>query len=478
MSVYLNPAFNFSAGGIYNITTATSSPDDPETGNNALITSVNVNPNPATPVITPASAQLCIGGQVQLNTQFTPPPPAVSLPAISSGTIAVAIPDFSPVGATHSLNVTGVPVGASVTGISVTLNMTHTWMSDMIINLKAPNGNVLNLFNRRGGSGDNLVNTVISSASSTSLAAGVAPFTTGGPFAADAANGVGPAGVVSNVIAFSGLYSVGNGNWTLALRDNANGDVGTLTSWSIVITYQIVTPVITWTPVTGLFTNATATTAYVAGTDAYSVYSKPPATGTYVYTVTATTAAGCKASANCYSDGECPFSGHIGSIPDTVCISDQVIPLAASPVGGSWSGIGVSGTNFIPPATAIGTYTLTYSYANSFGCTSTATKRMVVKDCPERIILLRNNALLLYPNPNNGLFNIRINSVLYNYLTMKVYTNNGVLVRTQQLSGLTYSRVVPIDLTNLPGGVYIVHFYYDGGVRTSEKTFKVIIGHK
>ena len=84
--------------------------------------------------------------------------------------------------------------------------------------------------------------------------------------------------------------------------------------------------------------------------------------------------------------------------------------------------------------------------------------------------------MFLYPNPNNGQFNIKINSVLYNNLGMKVFTNNGVLVRTQQFGGLFWGRVVPIDLTNLPGGLYFVKFYYDGGVRSSEKTFRVIIG--
>jgi Secretion system C-terminal sorting domain len=99
-----------------------------------------------------------------------------------------------------------------------------------------------------------------------------------------------------------------------------------------------------------------------------------------------------------------------------------------------------------------------------------------VKDCPERLILLRDNALLLFPNPNSGLFYIKINSVLYNNLVMRVYSSTGLLVKTQQLGGLAWGRVVPIDLTNLAGGVYMVKFYYDGGARTAEKTFKVIIG--
>jgi subtilisin-like proprotein convertase family protein len=485
MGIYLSPAFNFSAGGLYNITTATSSPDDPETGNNAYTTSVNVNSNPANPAITPALTQLCLGGQVQLNTQFTASPPPVTMPAFSSGTISIPVPDGSAVGATHTLSVTGVPAGATITAMSVTLNMTHTWAGDMIFNLKAPNGNILNLDKYIGGtdaSGANFVNTVISSATGlNALTSQAAPRT--GTFRPDAINdpvtvsGIqNPNGYVSNAAAFADLYSVPNGSWTLAMADGVGFDAGTLTSWSITITYQILTPAVTWTPVTGLFTNATATTAYTAGTDAYTVYSKPATTGTYVYTATATTLAGCTASGSATVIVNGPTAITVGNIPDTVCISDQVIPLVASPTGGSWSGIGVSGTNFIPPATAVGTYTLTYTYTNSFGCTTTATKKIAVKDCPERYILLRDDALALYPNPNNGLFNIRVNTVLYNYLTMKVYTNTGVLVRTQQLGGLTWGRVVPIDLTNLPGGVYMVKFYYDGGVRTSEKTFKVIIG--
>jgi hypothetical protein len=48
---------------------------------------------------------------------------------------------------------------------------------------------------------------------------------------------------------------------------------------------------ITWTPATGLFTDAAATTAYVAGTAAASVYAKPASTQTY--TATATSPATC-----------------------------------------------------------------------------------------------------------------------------------------------------------------------------------------
>ena len=106
-----------------------------------------------------------------------------------------------------------------------------------VINLKAPNGQILNLFNQNGGSGDNLVNTVISSTGTTTFASGSAPFT--GTFAADAAIGQGPTGYVSNAANFAALYSTANGNWVLAMRDLFGGDLGILTSWSISFDYTV-----------------------------------------------------------------------------------------------------------------------------------------------------------------------------------------------------------------------------------------------
>lgn len=171
-----------------------------------------------------------------------------------------------------------------------------------------------------------------------------------------------------------------------------------------------------------------------------------------------------------------------------ICISDTLVPLVGSPVGGAWTGIGVSGFNFVPTATAIGTYTLTYTYTNSVNCTARDTTLVKVVDCPERQRLLRDDAILVYPNPNNGLFNIRINSTLYNYLGMKVFDMTGRLVNgkvtksgiDQQLvsptwSNLVYGRVIPIDLTYLPSGNYLVEFYYDDGVRTSKKGYVIQI---
>ena len=70
---------------------------------------------------------------------------------------------------------------------------------------------------------------------------------------------------------------------------------------------------------------------------------------------------------------------------------------------------------------------------------------------------------------------------------MKVYNSQGQLMNGTLINevltspiytGLVYGRVIPVDLSYLPAGVYIVKLYYDDGSRTAEKGFKVVIsGH-
>jgi len=169
----------------------------------------------------------------------------------------------------------------------------------------------------------------------------------------------------------------------------------------------------------------------------------------------------------------------VSAVPVTarVCISDTMVLLSGSPAGGLWSGPGVvPGTNqFIPYNTAVGTWPVKYKVTNTSGCSDSAVINIRVEECPERIRLLTNGGVILYPNPNNGQFNIRVNSTLYNYLGMKVFTAAGALVKHQKWSNLPYGRVLPIDLRHLASAVYLVYIYYEDGVRTSETTFKVIV---
>jgi hypothetical protein len=135
-----------------------------------------------------------------------------------------------------------LPLGAHITNMRVTLQITHEWIGDVVINLKAPNGKVLNLFNRQGcdeyDSGSNLVNTIVSSTGTIPFPPQddcsppyEPPYT--GTFTATATIGVGPTSTPSNAATFADLYSLTNGFWTLAMRDDLTLCEGVLSGWKI-----------------------------------------------------------------------------------------------------------------------------------------------------------------------------------------------------------------------------------------------------
>ena len=286
----------YAAPGINTVYTVTGT--NATTGCGATA-SVTVNYTPAAPTVSPAAATVCLGVSPAVPLSIVSSLQPVTQ-TFSSGTISVAIPDgpllpypagyVFPATTTPPLAV-NIPAGALVAGLSVKLNITHTYVSDLVIVLKAPNGNIFNLdaaASTSGKAGANFVNTVISSTGTNALSAGVTPGYTG-VFAPDAAgltfvtSGLtfpgGPVGYVPNVSSFSGLYSVPNGNWTLAVYDYGQGDLGTITSWSLDVTYGVASSGI-WSPNTGLFTDAAATIPYT-GTALNTVYAKPTASTVY-----------------------------------------------------------------------------------------------------------------------------------------------------------------------------------------------------
>jgi subtilisin-like proprotein convertase family protein len=207
---------------------------------------------------------------------------------VNSGAVNASIPDNNlTTGYTQTLTVSGVPSGATLSKVEVLVNMTHTWDSDVVINLEAPNGQIINLVDERGSSSDNFTNTVITSnTGATGFGSGSAPFT--GTFTADRVNqtnaGTTPAVTTQT---FSDLFSTANGNWNIRLYDDSGSDYGVLLNGSITLYYDV-NNAITWSsspssPNT-LFSDSTCTTPYTPGTYATTVYVNPSVTTTYTAT--------------------------------------------------------------------------------------------------------------------------------------------------------------------------------------------------
>ncbi len=83
-----------------------------------------------------------------------PPPPSTS--QRYSAVVNVAIPDRSSTGITHSLNVSSIPGNRKV---YISVNITHTYIGDLVVKVTSPSGKVATLHQRAGGSSDNINKT-------------------------------------------------------------------------------------------------------------------------------------------------------------------------------------------------------------------------------------------------------------------------------------------------------------------------------
>jgi len=84
------------------------------------------------------------------------------------------------------------------------------------------------------------------------------------------------------------------------------------------------------------------------------------------------------------------------TLQSEICINDGSITLTGgSPTGGTYSGDGVAGNIFNPAAAGVGTHTITYSYSNSNGCKSEASKIITVQAKPDKPTITENSGELI-----------------------------------------------------------------------------------
>ncbi|MBL8238237.1 MAG: proprotein convertase P-domain-containing protein [Bryobacterales bacterium] len=112
----------------------------------------------------------------------------------------VTIPDNTPAGVRDSIAFTEA---GSVSAVKVSVDITHTFIGDLVVTLTSPSGRAVTLHQRQGGSADNLVKTF--QAADTPLL---------GSFAGETIAGA----------------------WTLAVADVASADVGLLNRWELELT--------------------------------------------------------------------------------------------------------------------------------------------------------------------------------------------------------------------------------------------------
>jgi subtilisin-like proprotein convertase family protein/subtilisin family serine protease len=134
-------------------------------------------------------------------------------PLVGSNTTAVPIPDLGV--ATSSIVITAV---RPIIDVNVTVNLPHSWMSDMTVVLISPSGTRITLASGVGFDADGFVNTTFDDQAVLPIASGAFPYT--GSF-----RPAQPLAVLNG--------GTTNGTWRLEVSDTVGFDVGTISSWSI-----------------------------------------------------------------------------------------------------------------------------------------------------------------------------------------------------------------------------------------------------
>ncbi len=136
---------------------------------------------------------------------------------------------------------------------------------------------------------------------------------------------------------------------------------------------------------------------------------------------------------------------------DTVCLEANAFTMNGSPVGGTYSGNGVSGNMFDPSATSLGTETVTYSIVDSAGCSNSVAASFIIESCAG-ISEIAFDGVSVYPNPATDFIDVVLTNNLDN-VTGVLYDAKGKIVQSWILSKGTNS----LNIESLSSGIYILN---------------------
>lgn len=129
-----------------------------------------------------------------------------------------------------------------------------------------------------------------------------------------------------------------------------------------------------------------------------------------------------------------------GAVDPNYCDNDpDVTLLNATPVGGTYSGSGITGTVFSPLTAGTGTHTLYYDFTDGVGCSGIDSVEIVVNAAPAVPVITANGDLLCVADAGAG--------ATYSW------TENGVTVLGDSCFTTTVNGPVTLDVTSAEGCV-------------------------
>lgn len=142
----------------------------------------------------------------------------------------------------------------------------------------------------------------------------------------------------------------------------------------------------------------------------------------------------------------------------TTCVDYEPIVLSGTPVGGSFSGTGVTASEFDPGVAGIGTHTVTYTYQDGDGCENSATQDFTVEGCAS--ITEESSRIAVYPNPAGEFFFVEVTN---GYENITIISALGQEVNEYSVQQLEINKA-KVDMRNLSRGTYFVKVRTEGEV--------------
>ncbi len=180
------------------------------------------------------------------------------------------------------------------------------------------------------------------------------------------------------------------------------------------------------------------------------LFGNSPLTATGVYTDSLLNSNGCDSivTLTLTVDTVPPVTWNFGF--DTIAFDSHPILLTGTnPVGGTFTGPGVTGNLLYPNQAQPGINTITYTYTDNAGCSDSVSKTFTI--LTTGIQQLKANQFTVYPNPASNALTIKLPESAG---TINIINAEGVLLKTQ----IATSSNLVLDISLLANGIYFVQF--------------------
>lgn len=149
---------------------------------------------------------------------------------------------------------------------------------------------------------------------------------------------------------------------------------------------------------------------------------------------------------------------------DTLCLTDPLILLEASPMDGMFEGAGVSGNSFNPEIAGVGRHSIRYTYRPYPGCEDIDSIHVFIKDCSannNKSIYKRD--VFISPVPVKDFLKVQFGEPIQ-IISIQVISSTGQLAFKSTEKNNSNILSYQLNLQSLRSGMYILSIFTNQGI--------------